>query len=95
MDIKKLKKTYQKLLEYMEANGFGKVAIGSVKVRLRLLFEHEGEYESYVDFYSKFISEEGLEGNIKRLCYYRTSVRTIQRFDEFDHFPNRLKFCPY
>jgi integrase len=94
MDIKKLKKTYPKLLEYMEANGFGKVAIDSVKVRLRLLFEHEGEYESYADFYSKFISKEGMEGSTKRLCYYRTSVRTIQGFDEFDHFPNRLKFAP-
>ena len=78
----------------MEAKGFGKVTIGSVKVRLRLLFEHEGEYESYADFYSKFISEEGIEGSIKRLGYYRTSVRTIQGFDEFDHFPNRLKFAP-
>ena len=78
----------------MEAKGFGKNAIGSVKVRLRLLFEHEGEYESYADFYSKFISEEGIEGSTKRLGYYRTSVRTIQGFDEFDHFPNRLKFAP-
>lgn len=89
-----MKKTYPKLLEYMEANGFGKVAIDSVKVRLRLLFEFEGEYESYADFYSKFISREGLEGSTKRLCYYRTSVRTIQGFDEFNHFPNRLKFAP-
>ena len=94
MDIKKMKKTYPKLLEYMEANGFGKVAIDSVKVRLRLLFEHEGDYESYADFYSKFISKEGLEGSTKRLGYYRTSVRTIQGFDEFDHLPNRLKFAP-
>lgn len=65
-----------------------------MKVRLRLLFEHEGEYESYADFYSNFISKEGMEGSTKRLCYYRTSVRTIQWFDEFDHFPNRLKFAP-
>jgi hypothetical protein len=35
-----------------------------------------------------------MEGSTKRLCYYRTSVRTIQWFDEFDHFPNRLKFAP-
>jgi integrase len=94
MDIKKLKKTHPQLLDYMKAKGFGRGAIGGVSVMLRRLFDHEGKYTSYNDFYKKFISREGLEGNIKRLCYYRTSVRTIQGFDEFDHFPNRLKFAP-
>ncbi len=94
MDIKKLKKTHPQLLEYMKAKGFGKVAIGGVGVMLRRLFDHEGKYTSYYDFYKKFISKEGLAGSTKRLCYYRTSVRTIQGFDEFNHFPNRLKFAP-
>lgn len=94
MDIKKLKKTHPELLEYMKANGFGSVAIGGVKVMFRRLFGHEGKYTSYNDFYKKFISKVGLEGSTKRLGYYRTSVRTIQGFDEFDHFPNRLKFAP-
>jgi integrase len=94
MDIIKLKKTHPQLLEYMKANGFGRVANDGVRVMLRRLFDHEGKYTSYNDFYKKFISKEGLEGSTKRLCYYRTSVRTIQGFDEFDHFPNRLKFAP-
>jgi len=94
MDIKKLKKTHPQLLEYMKANGYGKVAIGGVKVMLRRMFDHEGKYIFYNDFYKKFISKEGLEGSTKRLRYYRTSVRTIQAFDEFDHFTNRLKFAP-
>lgn len=94
MDIKGLKKTYPELLDYMKANGYGKVALGGVNVMLRRLFELEGKYKSYNDFYKKFISKEGLEGSTKRLGYYRTSVRTIQGFDEFDHFPNRLKFAP-
>jgi len=94
MDIKKLKKTHPELLEYMKANGFGSVAIGGVKVMFRRLFDHEGKYTSYNEFYKKFISREGLEGSTKRLCYYRTSVRTIQGFDEFNRFPNRLKFAP-
>ncbi|TNF39467.1 MAG: hypothetical protein EP310_10525, partial [Bacteroidetes bacterium] len=94
MDIKKLKKTHPQLLEYMKANGFGSVAIGGVRVMLRRLFDYEGKYTSYNDFYKKFISREGLEGSTRRLCYYRTSVRTIQGFDEFNHFPNRLKFAP-
>lgn len=82
------------LIKHMEDENFCKAAIGSVKVRLRLLFEHEGEYVSYEDFYSRFISEEGLTGNDWRLRYYRTSVRTIQAFDEYGHLPNRLKFAP-
>lgn len=94
MNIANLKKTYPVLIRHMENEGFGKVAIGSVKVRLRLLFEHEGEYVSYEDFYSRFISGEGLTGNNRRLRYYRTSVRTIQAFDEYGHLPNRLKFAP-
>ena len=94
MDIKKLKKTHPELLEYMKANGFGSVAIGGVKVMFRRLFDHEGKYTSYNVFYKKFIFKEGLEGSTKRLCYYRTSVRTIQGFDEFNRFPNRLKFVP-
>ena len=94
MDIKKLKETHPQLLEYMKVNGYGKVAIGGVSVMLRRLFNHEGKYKSYNDFYKKFISKEGLEGSTKRLVYYRTSVRTIQGFDEFNHFPNRLKFAP-
>lgn len=94
MDIKKLKETHPQLLEYMKGNGYGRVAIGGVRRMLRRLFEHQGKYKSYNAFYKKFISKEGLEGSTKRLGYYRTSVRTIQGFDEFNHFPNRLKFTP-
>lgn len=94
MDIPKIKRTYPMLIKHMEESGYGRVAIGSVNVRLRLLFEHEGEYESYEEFYSRFISEEGMGGNNKRLKYYRTSVRIIQAFDEYGHLPNRLKFGP-
>lgn len=94
MDIKKLKQTHSQLLEYMKAEGFGKVAIGGVDVMLRRLFDHDGKYKSYNDFFKKFISREGLEGSTRRLGYYRTSVRTIQGFDEFSHFPNRLRFAP-
>jgi hypothetical protein len=39
MDIKKLKQTHSQLLEYMKAEGFGKVAIGGVDVMLRRLFD--------------------------------------------------------
>ena len=94
MDIKKLKQTHSQLLEYMKAEGFGKVDIGGVDVMVRRLFDHEGKYISYNDFYTKFISREVLEGRTRRLGYYRTSVRTIQGFEEFSHFPNRLRFSP-
>ena len=57
MDISKLKRNFPVLIKHMEETGFGRVAICSVKVRLRLLFNHEGEYASYEEFYSRFISE--------------------------------------
>ncbi|WP_157638081.1 tyrosine-type recombinase/integrase [Flexithrix dorotheae] len=94
MDIKKLKETHPLLLEYMKAKGFGRGAIDGVRIMLRRLFDHEGNYVSYNDFYKKFLFKEGLEGSTERLRYYRTSVRTIQGFDEFNHFPNRLRFNP-
>lgn len=94
MNIPKLKRIYPVLIKHMEEAGFGRTTIGSVKARLRQLFEHESGYVSYEDFYSRFISEEGLAGNDRRLRYYRTSVRTIQAFDEYGHLPDRLKFAP-
>jgi len=94
MNIQKLRQTHQELLDYMESHGYGKVAIGGVKKRLKQLFDYEGEYASYLEFYEKFIDKEGINGVTKRLRYYRTSVRTIQAFDEYNHYPNRGKFAP-
>lgn len=94
MDIQKLRLTHPKLLQYQIDNNFGKVAKQALKTILKRLFEHEGEYSSYEDFFVKFIDPEGLNGGSKRLCYYRAAVRTVWAFDEFDHYPNRLKFAP-
>ena len=51
MDIKKLKQEYPILLDYMQQHGYGKVAIEGIQVRLKELFEQEGHYASYEDFY--------------------------------------------
>ena len=53
MDIRKLKQEYPILLDYMWQQGYGKVAIGGIQARLKELFEQEGNYVSYSDFYEK------------------------------------------
>jgi len=94
MDIKKLRISHQKLLDYMEQEHFGKVALCGVRAKLKQLFEKEGQYESYDDFYRKFINPEGLSGTSPKLKHQRTSLRHVQAFDEFDHYPDRLTFTP-
>lgn len=94
MDIQKLRTTHQNLLDYMEKEHFGKVAISGVRAKLNQLFAKEGQYESYNDFYRKFINPEGLEGTSRKLKHQRTSLRHVQAFDEFGHYPNRLPFTP-
>lgn len=42
----------------MRQQGYGKVAIGGGQVRLKELFEQEGDYVSYSDFYEKAFKKE-------------------------------------
>ena len=60
MDIRKLKQEYPVLLDYMKQQGYGKVSIGGVQVRLKELFEQEGNYASYGDFYEKLLKRKGI-----------------------------------
>ena len=94
MDIKKLKQEYPILLDYMQQHGYGKVAIEGIQVRLKELFEQEGHYASYEDFYKKLLESKGIGIDDKRSMYYRLSVRRIEAFDEYGHFPDRFAFAP-
>lgn len=94
MDIRKLKQEYPILLDYMRQQGYGKVAIGGVQVRLKELFEQESNYVSYSDFYEKLLKRKGIGRDDKRSKYYRLSVRRIEAFDEYGHLPNRFAFTP-
>lgn len=94
MDIDKVGRTYTKLVDRMEADNFGRVSCMAIKPMVRKMIEHKGEYSSYSEFFEKFIDREGINGNTKRLRYYRTTVRHIWAFDEFGHYPDRLKFAP-
>lgn len=94
MDIKKLKQEYPILLDYMQQHGYGKVAIEGIQVRLKELFEQEGHYASYEDFYKKLLESKGIGIGDKRSKYYRLSVRRIEAFDEYGHLPDRFVFTP-
>lgn len=92
MDIPKMRKEGHRIIEYMEAHKYGKVAKGGILPMLNRLFEHEGEYDSYYDFYEKFINVGKYRGDKGKLKYYKTSLRHIQAYDEYGVFPNRLTF---
>lgn len=94
MDIRKLKQEYPVLLDYMKQQGYGKVSIGGVQVRLKELFEQEGNYASYGDFYEKLLKRKGISKGDERSKYYRLSIRRIEAFDEYGHLPNRFAFIP-
>ena len=94
MDIRKLKQENPVLLDYMKQQGYGKVSIGGVQVRLKELFEQEGNYASYGDFYEKLLKRKGISKGDERSKYYRLSIRRIEAFDEYGHLPNRFAFIP-
>ena len=92
MDIPRLQNDFHLLIDFMEKNGFNKSKISVLKVRLRQLFQHQGEYSSYEDFFLKFIAADGLYGTNKKYKHYREAIKTIKAFNEFNHYPNRHIF---
>lgn len=94
MNIEQLKKSHQKLLNYLIQNGYSNRYIKGIKNTLNLLFENENRFQTYAEFYSYCISEEGLYSGKRSLKFSRTMTRTIQGFDEFGHYPNKISFGP-
>lgn len=90
MDITRLRHEYSKLLEYLQTNGYSKEYILRIKRMLELLFEKEGNYGSYEEFFEKYISSEGLQSSDKGLKRQRTALRAIYAFDVYDRFPDGI-----
>lgn len=66
MDISKLRKEHPKLLNYLQDKGYCYESKRMIKKVLGMLFENEGNYQSYEDFYAKFVSPDGLHSaNLK------------------------------
>ena len=85
MDIKKLKLSHPHLLEYLAERGYSKSYVDSVNKHLHLLFENEGKYSNYDDFYKKYFSGGKRE---------RVTLKAIQGFDEYNHMPDGMIFSP-
>lgn len=87
MDITKLRQEYSKLMEYLQTNGYSKEYIHRIKRMLELLFEKEGNYSSYEEFFEKYISSDGLQASNKRQKRQRIALRAIYAFDVYGRFP--------
>lgn len=87
MDIKKVKKNQNKLIRSMKKLGLQRTRISVMRSLLNSLFEHKGEYDSYLDFYKKFIDSDGFYSNKKKYRETRYALRRIWAFDEYDELP--------
>ena len=90
MDITRLRHEYSKLLEYLQTNGYSKEYILRIKRMLELLFEKEGNYGSYEEFFEKYISSEGLQSSDKGQKRQRIALRAIYAFDVYDRLPDGI-----
>lgn len=67
MDIKKVKKNQNKLIRSMKKIGLQRTRISVMRSLLNSLFDHKGEYDSYLDFYKKFIDPDGFYSNKRNI----------------------------
>jgi integrase len=93
MNITLLKKSHPKLLNYLIQHGYSTQYIRGITKTLNLLFENENRFQTYAEFYANCISE-GLYLSKRSLKFSRIMTRTIQGFDEFGHYPNKIVFGP-
>lgn len=94
MNISKLRKSHPKLLSYLIEHGYSTQYIRGIKKTLNLLFENENRFQTYAEFYTNCISQEGLCSGKRSLKFSRIMTRTIQGFDEYGHYPNKIPFGP-
>lgn len=94
MNIIQLRKSHPKLLNYLIQHGYSTQYIRGITKTLNLLFENENRFQTYAEFYTNCISKEGLYSGKRSLKFSRIMMRTIQGFDEFGHYPNKITFGP-
>jgi integrase len=93
MNIIQLRQSHPKLLNYLIQHGYSTQYIRGITKTLNLLFENENRFQTYAEFYANCISE-GLYLSKRSLKFSRIMTRTIQGFDEFGHYPNKIVFGP-
>jgi integrase len=94
MNIAQLKKSHPMLLDYLIQHGYTTQYIRGITRILDLLFKNENRFQTYAEFYTNCISEEGLYSGKRSLKFSRIMTRAIQGFDEFGHYPNKIPFGP-
>ena len=90
MDLSKLRAEYPKLLNYLQVHEYSDSYLLLLKKMLNLLFENEGKFSDYEDFYVKFVSSDGLHSGKTVTKNYRVIFRAICNFIEFGLFPDGL-----
>lgn len=90
INLSKLRAEHPKLLDYVQRHGYSDEYILRLNKMLDLLFEHEGEFTDYEDFYIKFVSPDGLHSGKAMSKPRRIALRTIRNFDELGVFPDGL-----
>lgn len=90
MNLSKLRAEHPKLLEYVQGHGYSDQYISRLNKMLGLLFEHEGKFTDYEDFYIKFVSPDGLHSGKAKSKPHRIALRTIRNFIENGMFPDGL-----
>lgn len=93
MDIQKLKNTYRQLICFMreKRHSYGRI-ISRTESMCRHMIEHEGEYDSYPDYYEKFIDADGFLAANDSSRHLRHIWRMIWAFEEYDHYPDGKVF---
>lgn len=94
MDIPKLKSSYGTLLGRMKELKMRANIINATRNMCLKMFEHEGEYGSYLEYYEKFINPDGYHNPSQKNNHDRNTFRRIWAFDEFEHLPDRGMFNP-
>ncbi|MCM1141467.1 MAG: hypothetical protein NC453_23095 [Muribaculum sp.] len=86
MNIPELKNDHQKLLDHLVAHNYNKVYIKEVQCFLDILFRNDFQYDSYEEFWERYISEHTYSASWMALK--KMYLNTIQSFDEYGHLPD-------
>lgn len=90
MDIQKLRREHPKLLKYLIEKRYSDGYIRRIEKMLKLLFDNEGNYNDYEEFFEKFIFSKGLQSSDKLHKPARIALRAIYAFEELERYPDRI-----
>lgn len=90
MDIQKLRREHPKLLKYLIEKRYSDGYIHRIEKMFKLLFDNEGNYNNYEEFFEKFVFSEGLQSSDKLHKPARIALRAIYAFEELGRYPDKV-----